>query len=499
LSASAPAVALANLTATQRNLALDLSSAVGLGGMFAVVGVLLPSVARREGLDSMGLAVLAALPFLASLVTLFAGRIGARTPARMALLRSMGAAGVLLVVIAPQPLFIAVAILGFWMMFALGAPMQQRIWATIYPSRDRGRMLGYVGTARSTAGTVALLAITLLAATSGWVAIVAVVVVIGAVCSLAIGRLAAPGIDIEHRFGALESIRSVTSQPMLRRITAAQLLFGSGFVAAPALIAMVHVDRLGLRVEDIALAGLVSYGSTAVTFSLWGRLAGRAGALMTIASGSLVGVVAMLLFAVAPTFPIVLLATVLLGAAGAAVDTAWPLLIADHAPAERQGEVAAGLNAIMGFRGLLVPFVVMAPIAIGLTDVTGGLLISVASMAAGAVIYARISGLWRVPGRVLARVGALRSAQPRQLADAALVDLRLAAQLPQTVDAIDDGRMGAEETVRAGIELLDGIDDVEVLRRPVGDLELLLVERELRQRPLQPVGVARQLHAGGVS
>ncbi|HSM32774.1 MAG TPA: MFS transporter [Anaerolineae bacterium] len=386
----------ANLTATQRNLALDLSSAVGLGGMFAVVGVLLPSVARREGLDSVGLAVLAALPFLASLVTLFAGRIGARTPARMALLRSLGAVGVLLVVIAPEPLFIAVAILGFWMMFALGAPMQQRIWATIYPSRDRGRMLGYVGTARSAAGTAALLAITLLAASSGWVAIVAVVVVIGAVCSLAVSRLAAPGIDIDHRFGALESIRSVTSQPMLRRITAAQLLFGGGFVVAPALIAMFHVDRLGLGVEEIALAGLVSYGSTAVTFSLWGRLAGRVGALMTISTGALVGVTAMALFALAPSLPVVLVATMLLGASGAAVDTAWPLLIADHAPAERQGEVAAGLNAIMGVRGLLAPFVVMAPIFAGVTDVTGGLLISVASMAAGAVIYARISGLWRI-------------------------------------------------------------------------------------------------------
>jgi predicted MFS family arabinose efflux permease len=394
-SVSATASAFAHPTTRQRNLAFDLSSAVGLGGMFAVVGVLLPSVARREGLDSMGLAVLAALPFLASLVTLFAGRIGPRTPTRMALFRSLGAVGVLVVVIAPEPLFIALAILGFWMMFALGAPMQQRIWASIYPSRDRGRMLGYVGTARSTAGTAALLAITLLAASSGWVAIVAVVAIIGAVCSLAIGRLAVPGIDIDHRFGALESIRSVTSRPMLRRITAAQLLFGGGFVAAPALIAMVHIDRLGLGVEQIALAGLVSYGSTAVTFSLWGRFAGRAGALMTISTGAIVGVMAMILFALAPTLPVVLVATMLLGASGAAVDTAWPLLIADHAPAERQGEVAAGLNAIMGVRGLLTPFVVMAPIAAGLTDVTGGLLICVASMAAGAVIYARISGLWR--------------------------------------------------------------------------------------------------------
>ena len=71
-----PAISLPRPSTLQRNLLLDLSSAVGLGTTMAVVGVLLPSVARREGLESMGLAALAALPFLASLLTLFAGRIG---------------------------------------------------------------------------------------------------------------------------------------------------------------------------------------------------------------------------------------------------------------------------------------------------------------------------------------------------------------------------------------------------------------------------------------
>ncbi len=399
LPVQAFAAALPRPNTLQRNLALDLSSAVGLGSTMAVVGVLLPSVARREGLDTMGLAALAALPFLASLMTLFAGRIGPRSPARMSLLRSLGALGLLFVLIAPDPLFIALAIFGFWIAFSLGSPLQQRIWATIYPSADRGRMLGYVGTSRSLAGMLALSAIAIVAAAHGFGAIVAVVAVVGAICSLAVSRMAVPGIEVDHRFSALDSIRSVTGQPMLRSITAAQLLFGAGFVAAPALIAMVHVDRLGLGVDEIALAGLVSYGSTAVTFSLWGRLACRAGALVTISSGTLIGVVAMTLFALAPTFPLVLLATVLLGAAGAAVDTSWPLLIADHAPADRQGEVAAGLNSIMGFRGLLVPFLVMAPIRAGITDETGGLLIAALCMVAGAVLYARLSGLAGLPGR----------------------------------------------------------------------------------------------------
>lgn len=415
IHANAPpalARALPRLSQPQHNLVVDLTSAVGLGSMFAVVGVLLPSIARREGLDSMGLAVLAALPFVASQVTLVAGRIGARTPARMALLRALGGLGLLLVVIAPDPRLIALAMLGFWVAFFLGAPLQQRIWATIYSSGERGRKLGYVGTARSIAGTAALLSIALLSASSGWVLIVAVVALAGALCSLALGRMAVPGIEVQHRFSAADSIRSIVRQPMLRRIAGAQILFGAGFVAAPALIALVHVDRLGLDVGDIALAGLMSYGSTTVTFSLWGRVAGRTGPLKMIALGTLVGTLAMSLFAIAPDLGSVIIASMLFGAAGAAVDVAWPMLIADHARVEQQSEVAAGMNSIMGMRGLVVPFIVMAPIQAGIMDETGGLLMLTGVMAAGALLYARFSGLASLATRVLA--GALAFIAPRR-------------------------------------------------------------------------------------
>ena len=42
-------------------------------------------------------------------------------------------------------------------------------------------------------------------------------------------------------------------------------------------------------------------------------------------------------FAVAPDFAVLLLASALLGAANAAIDVSWPLLIADHAAPGRAG------------------------------------------------------------------------------------------------------------------------------------------------------------------
>ena len=54
--------------------------AVGVGVTLAVVTSLLPTIARRGGLEPIGLAALGAAPFVANLLGAFAGRFGPRTP-----------------------------------------------------------------------------------------------------------------------------------------------------------------------------------------------------------------------------------------------------------------------------------------------------------------------------------------------------------------------------------------------------------------------------------
>lgn len=401
-------------TALQRNLLLDLSAATGIGASVAVVGALLPSVARQGGMDSMGLATLAALPFLASLIGLLAGRIGPQTPGRLAVFRAAASAGLLLVIVAPHPLLIALTVFGFWTAMSLGAPMQQRLWASMYPRSERGRLIGIVGSGRSAAAMVALLVFSFAASDAGWLRIVSLVVVVGVVAAMATSRLSLPPGDVAPSYGPRESIATVLRRPMLRRITAAQIVFGSGMVAAPALIAMVQIDRLGLGIEDVALAGLVGYAATTVMFGIWGRIASRTGALVTMTSGTLLGVVSIGLMAIAPDFTAVLAASILLGITGAAIDVSWPLLIADHAAHEEQAAAAAGLGAIMGLRGLIMPFVIVAPIQLGLMDETGGLLLCVLATASGALLYlrllgARLSSLRRMPGLGAATVRRMTS------------------------------------------------------------------------------------------
>ena len=79
-----------------RNLALDLIAAVGVGVSAALVTTLLPTIARRGGLEPLGLAALAAAPFVANLLGAFAGRFGPRSTAQLAVIRGIGAASLLL-------------------------------------------------------------------------------------------------------------------------------------------------------------------------------------------------------------------------------------------------------------------------------------------------------------------------------------------------------------------------------------------------------------------
>lgn len=406
LRSGAHPLGLARPSTVTRNLSLDLTSAVGMGTTMAIVSVLLPSVARKEGIDAMGLAALSALPFLATLLSMFAGRVGPRMPARLALLRAVGALGLLFVLLAPHPLLIAMATFVFWASIALGSPLEQRIWATVYPSRERGRLLGLVGTGRFAAGTVALAAIAVLATGDNWIMVVGLAAVFGALTSMAVGRMEVPDIASGQRFGARASLGAVAGSPIVRRFAMAQLLFGGGALLAPAFVAMIHVDRLGLSVGDIALAGLLSYGTTAVTIGLCGRLAGGWGPLITVLLGATLGTTAFAVFAWAPTFEIVLVATVLLGLSNAAVNASWPLLIADHASEGEQALVAAGLNAVMGLRGLVVPFVVMVPVSAGVIDEAGGLLICVAAGIGGMLVYGRMVGLVRLPDGTVERIRA---------------------------------------------------------------------------------------------
>src|SRR4051794_36365112 len=135
----------------RRNLSIDVASGAGVGLCMALVGVLVPVVARRGGLDAMGLAVLATGPFVANVLALFAGRLGARSPRSLAVVRAVGGLALVLMLPFAGALALAGLVLLFWSTVALAAPYQMRLWNAIYPTNVRGRLIGLVGAGRSAA------------------------------------------------------------------------------------------------------------------------------------------------------------------------------------------------------------------------------------------------------------------------------------------------------------------------------------------------------------
>lgn len=389
--------------AAARNLAFDLVAAVGVGVTMAMITALLPTIARRGGLEPLGLAALAAAPFLANLLGAFAGRWGPRSPAQLAVLRGIGAASLLALVVLPTPAVMVAVVIVFWLSLSFGNPFHLRLWGTMYPARVVGRMVGVIGMGRAAATAGAAFGGGIVADRLGGPSTVALAGIVGLGCAVAYTGLRARTADVARPFSARESIRTLRERPVLSRITLAQGFYGGGLIAATPLFALVHVDRLDLSLADVGVIGILIAISTTVTFPVWGLVADRAGALLVLRVGSLIGLVGLAGYAVAPDVTVLWLAAIATGVGNAAIDLGFASVLTEHASLASRAAASAGLNAITGARGIVAAFLMSALLEIGLIDVTSGLLLSALVTAVGVVLYARIrpevpiqTGVWRI-------------------------------------------------------------------------------------------------------
>ncbi|MEO8571347.1 MAG: MFS transporter [Chloroflexota bacterium] len=374
-----------------RNLALDMVGSIGVGVSVALVTTLLPTIARRGGLDPIGLAALAAAPFIANLLGAFAGRVGPRSRRQLALIRGAGAASLLvLAAVAAAPVMIAVSIV-FWLSLSLSSPFQLRLWGSIYPARIRGRVVGFLGSGRAAAAALAALVGGLLADQLGGETTVALAGLVGLVCALAYAGLRSPDTARPLTFSARDSIRALRERPVLSRIAIAQGFYGGGLIAASPLYAIVNVDRLNLSLADVGIIGILTAGATTLFFLAWGAVADRRGPLVAMRLGSALGLAALVAYALAPDVAVLWIAAVAAGAGSASIDVGIASVVSDHTPLASRAAAMAGWNAITGARGIIAAFTMSALLQIGVVNVTGGLLLCAGITAVGVLLYARAS------------------------------------------------------------------------------------------------------------
>jgi MFS family permease len=409
----------AHQRAVGRNLALDLVAAVGVGVSMALVTTLLPTMARRSGLEPIGLAALAAAPFVANLLGAFAGRVGPRSQRQLAIIRGAGSASLLvLAVLAVAPILVAVSI-AYWLSLSLGGPFHLRLWGSMYPARVRGRVVGFIGSGRAAAAAVAALAGGILADRFGGATAVALAGLVGLVCALAYAGLRAPSAERPAMFSARESLRALRDRPVLSRIAVAQGFYGGGLIAAAPLYAIVNVDRLDLSLADVGIIGIITAGATTLCFLLWGAVADRRGPLVAMRIGSALGLVGLIAYALAPQVSVLWVAAIAAGAGSASIDVGIASAVSDHTPLASRAAAMAGWNAITGARGIVAAFTMSILLQIGIVDVTTGLLLCAAVTAIGVGLYARASATEVAPSpvpeasRVTRAVTGLRAAVSR--------------------------------------------------------------------------------------
>lgn len=370
-----------------RSLSLDLVAAIGYGVSGALVSTLLPTIARRGGLEPIGLAALVAAPFLTNFLSVFAGRIGPRTTRQFAFLRGLGAGALVTLPFVPGGAVIIAVAFVFWISISFSSPFQLRFWGATYPGRMRGRVVGFLGTGRAAAAGVAALVGGILADRLGGPTAVALAGVVGVACALAYAGFRGAASASPLAYSARESIQAMRSRPMLTRVALAQGFFGGGFIAAGPLYALVYVDRLDLSLSDVGVIGVFGAAATTVSFLAWGAIADRFDPLAAMRYGSLIGLGGLFAYAVAPGLAVLLVAALAIGVANSSIEVGIAGVISDNTTLATRAAAMSGWNAITGARGLFAPFLMSSLVQVGALSVTAALLACASASAIGVALF----------------------------------------------------------------------------------------------------------------
>lgn len=373
------------------NLLFDATAWIGLGMTTALMGSLLFASARMAGMGPTALAVLTVVPFAASLVSVVSGKFGPRTARGLMLIRVVGSGSLLgLLLSTSQAAIVAIAAV-FWVAYMLGMPFQQRVWGAIYPAQSRGRLLGAVGTARFAAGAIAIGIASLLAEHSGGLVVIAAAGGLGIVLALATAKLGLTDLEPAARHSVRTTLSVAIERPRLRAVLLGHGLYGAGLIAAIPLVTLLQVDRLHLTLPQIGTLGIGAACATTVASAAAIWMAGRQRTTVTWLLGSFMGAAGMLCYAAADSPELLAIAAIIVGASVGVSEVTLPVLIAERAGPGEQIVAAAGMQALWGTRGLIVPMATTALLGLGIADERGLLLACAATIAVGCLIFVRMT------------------------------------------------------------------------------------------------------------
>ena len=105
--------------------------------------------------------------------------------------------------------------------------------------------------------------------------------------------------------------------------------------------------------------------------------------------GGLLGVLAVVAYAVAPDVRFLFAAAVMAGIASAAIDVGISAVVSEQTTLADRSAAMAGWNALTGARGIVAAFLMSALVQAGIVDVTVGLLLCAGASLVGVALFVR--------------------------------------------------------------------------------------------------------------
>ncbi len=377
----------------RRNFEIDLFSAVCAGVFVSVLVTFMPIVVRRMGGSTTDVAIVIAAPFVGHFLAPFFTYLLAHLPAvrvvagTSTIARAMFVIGVLL---ATTPLMLAITTVGFWVITISNVAAYTALMRGIYPTSERGHVMGKVRVGASVAGiAAAALAGTLIdAVPAQWVfAGAALISLPGSIAFFQIKHEGTGGFGT--RRPAVHIARDVWRDHRYRRLLLSFLIFGWGNLMNFAVFPIMLVDRFDAPNTFIGILSAVQSATMIFAYVIVGRLIDRGSSLRQTFIGTLLVLLVPVGYLVSPVYAALLPVAIISGIAQASGELTYHTNVVQLAPPDRIAEYAAAQSLLLGIRGTLAPFAAAfllgqfeprVVLAIGLSFMVAGTLVMVGAV-----------------------------------------------------------------------------------------------------------------------
>ena len=166
-----------------------------------------------------------------------------------------------------------------------------------------------------------------------------------------------PNMSPEKRFNVLEGLATLYHDKRFGLYTMAFFTFGFGNLLQSPLIPLFQVDELHITYDWVGWLAMVSAGTSAIAYGLWGRFMDRVGPFYVVVLSFAICSLSPFVYAASHSLPALFIASILMGIGAPGVDLTWLNAVMNFTDRDNIPRYAALHTFMVGIRGLLAPFV----------------------------------------------------------------------------------------------------------------------------------------------